>query len=107
MKRLLFCPDDEADPLWDQDGANVSLDYLPLRVDTRRAVRSWCRGWARLVDRWIWDQAVRDGMSDRPVEPVSPEEWDDSEREARQLFERMKGELGPDWSVEWALETPG
>jgi hypothetical protein len=45
-------------------------------------------------------------MSDRTPNPVSSEEWDLAERAGRKLFERMRDELGPDWSVEWALIRP-
>ena len=41
VKRLRFFPDDMADPFWDADsGGTVDLDYLPLRDDTRKALRS-------------------------------------------------------------------
>jgi hypothetical protein len=108
VKRLKFSPDDVADPLWhaDKPGFNANLDYLPLRDDTRKALRSWAERWALLTDRLIWARAFRDGMSDRPVDPVSREEWARAEREGRELFERVKAELGPDWSVESDMNLP-
>jgi hypothetical protein len=108
VKRLRFFPDDVADPIWEADspGVNVNIDYLPLRDDTRNAVRSWCRRWTHLVDRLIWTQAFADGMSDKTPDPVSREEWDLAERDGRVLLERVKADLGPDWSVEWAVTVP-
>jgi hypothetical protein len=29
------------------------------------------------------------------------------EREGRELFERVKAELEPDWRIEWELQIPG
>lgn len=84
----------------------MNLDYLPLRDHTRADLRAWCRRWALLVDRSIWAQAVEDGMSTRPPNPVSREEWNLAEREGHELFERLKAELGPDWSVEWDVAVP-
>jgi hypothetical protein len=84
----------------------VNLDHLPLRDDTRKALRSWRDQWTALVDRTIWARAFEDGMSDRTPDPVSPEEWNLAERDGRELFERAKTELGPDWSVEWDVIVP-
>ena len=108
MKRLTFYPDDAADPLWDADSpeCHVSLDSLELRDDTRQAIRSWCRRWAILTDRTVWARAIEDGMADGTPNPVSRNEWDIAEREGRELFERIRSELGPDWSVEWDLQVP-
>jgi hypothetical protein len=107
VKRLRFFPDDMADPLWDADsGGMVDLDYLPLRDDTRKALRSWRDQWVVLVDRSIWAQAFAQGMSDRTPDPVSREEWTRAERDGRELFERVKADLGADWSVEWDVLVP-
>ncbi len=101
MRRLKFFPDDGPDPLWDADtGFMVNLDGLPLREETRCALRSWCRRWALLLDRSICAEAFRCGMSRRATEPVSGEEWELAERDGLQLFERVKAELGSEWSVE-------
>jgi hypothetical protein len=78
---------------------------MPLHDDTRKALRSWAERWALLTDRLIWVRAFTDGMSDPPVDPVSREEWDRAEREGRELFERVKAELGPVWSVEWDVNV--
>jgi hypothetical protein len=83
----------------------VNLDDLPLRDDTRRAVRSWCQEWAKLVDRSIWAQAFKNAMSERTIDPVSREESNVAERDGRDLFERVKADLGPDWSVEWEVDV--
>ncbi len=102
MRRLKFFPDDGADPLWDADtGFMVNLDGLPLRDDTRVALRSWCRQWAVLLDRSIWAEGFRREMSQETPEPVSREQWDLAERDGLRLFERVKAELGPEWSVEF------
>jgi hypothetical protein len=108
VNRLRFHPDDVADSLWEGDrpGFNVNLDYLPLHDDTRKALRSWSERWALLLDRSIWAQAVEDGMATGTSDPVSREEWDLAEREGRELFERVKADLGPDWSVEWDVTVP-
>lgn len=91
MKRLRFFPDGSADPLWDADtGGVVNLDCLPLRDETRKDLRSWCKQWADLVDRSIWAQGFKDGMSVRTADPVSREEWNRAERDGRELFERAK-----------------
>jgi hypothetical protein len=109
VKRLKFYPDHTADPLWDADkpGFNVNLDSMPLRDDTRKAVRSWSGRWAILTDRTIWARAIEDGMMNGTPDPVSRAEWDLAEHEGRELFERIKAELGPDWSIEWELEVLG
>lgn len=108
VKHLDFFPDDVADPLWDRDNpaCMVSLDSLPLREDTRQAVRAWSRRWAILVDRTIWARAVEDGVSDGAPDPVSRDEWELAEREGRGFFERVKAELGPGWTVDWKVEVP-
>ena len=104
VKRLRFFPDDMADPFWDADsGGTVALDYLPLRDDTRKALRSWRDQWVVLVDRSIWAQAFKDGMSDRTPDPVSHEEWNLAERGGRELFERVQAELGGNWRIEWEV----
>jgi len=71
VKRLRFFPDDIADPVWEPDrpGFNVNLDHLPLHDDTRAALRAWCRQWALLVDRAIWAEAFKDGMSSQSKRP--------------------------------------
>ena len=108
VKHLDFFPDDVADPLWDPDNpaCMVSLDSLPLREDTRQALRAWSRRWAILVDRTIVARAVEAGMSDRAPDPVSCDDWELAEREGRGLFERVKAELGPGWTVDWKVEVP-
>ena len=102
VEHLDFFPDDVADPLWDADHPAwmVPLDSLPLRKDTRQALRAWSRRWAVGVDRTIWAGAVEAGMSDRASDPVSCDEWELAEREGRGLFERVKAELGPGWTVD-------
>jgi hypothetical protein len=102
VRRLKFFPADGADPLWNADtGFRVNLDGLPLRDDTRVALRSWCSRWAILLDRSISAEAVWCGTSHKTPQPISREQWELAEREGLQLFERVQAELGPEWSVEF------
>jgi hypothetical protein len=108
VRHLDFFTDDVADPLWDagNPACMVLLDSLPLRDDTRHALRAWSRRWAILVDRTVWARAVEASVSDRPPDPVSRDEWEFAVREGRGLFERVKAELGPSWTVNWKVEVP-
>jgi hypothetical protein len=47
----------------------------------------------------LWD-------ADKPGFMVNLDSLPLREREGRELFERIKSELGPDWSVEWELQLP-
>lgn len=107
MNRLEFFPDDVADPVWEAaSGRMIPLEALPLHHDTREALRAWVRRWALLQDRTISAHAFGAGVSDRTPDPVSQEEWDAAERDGRDLFERLKRDLGPGWSVDWKVRVP-
>jgi hypothetical protein len=46
--------------------------------------------------------ATRRARCEAPAS-VSHEEWNLAERDGRELFERVKAELGGDWSIEWEV----
>jgi hypothetical protein len=101
--RLLFFPDYGADPLWEAHGwgGMVSLDGLPVREGTRRDVREWARRWEQMATQEMAADASAAGMVETRAEPVSPQEWDDLERDGRAVWLRLRDDLGDEWVVGW------
>ena len=102
MKRLRFFPDYGADPVWDgSDGAMVDLDGLPVRSETRQALRAWRARWETLAWQQMRADDLEAGMSDQPAVPVADDQWSEVEREGQLLCAQLQQELGPDWIVDW------
>jgi hypothetical protein len=100
MQHLRFFPDyGKADPIWTEDGTGLSLDALPVKEDTRAAVRDWAARWEPVA----WQQMDADdfnaGMSDRPAEPPAEATWRSLGDEGRRLCAQVQQELADGWEV--------
>jgi hypothetical protein len=101
-RRLRFFPDYYADPVWAVGGGGmVNLDDLPVSDEARSVARRWNRRWEQLALKQQEAEAFVDGMSSRRVEPVADEEWASLESDGRAVWQRLRGELGSEWSLEW------
>jgi len=79
----------------------VSLDDLPVSDAARSEARRWNRRWEQLALKQQDADAFVDGMNSRQVEPVTDEEWASLERDGRAVWQRLRDELGSNWSLEW------
>jgi hypothetical protein len=100
---MLFFPDWGADPVWAADSLSgmVRLDDLPLRAQTRDEAREWTRRWERLAEQDMAADAFVAGMQLAPAESVSTEEWDAHQRDGREVWQRVRIDLGEEWLLGW------
>ena len=87
-------PDYTADPLWDdQSGAMVSLGSLPISDGLRHRLTAWRERWEALNEEmWTTDD-------DSPLP-------DDFKSEERELWMTLRDELGSDFQVGLAVQSP-
>lgn len=92
LRRLLFMPDYDADPLWDlATEAMVNLDQLPISDATRTLVREWAARWEAVA--WAEIETADDVPADARIA---------LERVGRAAWQQVQRELGDDWQVGWA-----
>jgi hypothetical protein len=104
-RRLLFFPDYTADPIWGADEAGmVNLDDLPLSADIRARARDWTRRWERLAHAEQASDALADGTSTQPAEPVAQETWAALERDGRVVWQDLQAELGHSHQLGWLTD---
>jgi hypothetical protein len=101
-RRVRFFPDyGGADPVWDENGVEISLDRLPVRPDTKATVRDWYMRWERAAMQRMDAEDFAAAMSKRPVNTVTADVWRALAEEGRRLCARVQEELGPDWEVSY------
>jgi hypothetical protein len=83
----------------------VNLDAIPVRQETRRAVREWARRWEHTANRQMSAEDSEAGVTRAAAEPVPQHEWDALERDGRAVWIRLCDDLGDEWTVGWTTST--
>lgn len=95
-------PDYGADPLWDlATEAMVSLDRLSISEQIRALVRGWSARWESLARQDMAADDYEAGMTDTPASSVPAAAWAELNREGRELWLRLRSELGDGFEVGW------
>jgi hypothetical protein len=102
MQRLRFFPDfGGADPLWNARGVGISLDAIPVRQETKTALRDWCQRWEVVARHKMDAEDFAAGMTDRTAAPVPERSWKAIGDEGRCLCAQVQHELGDEWQVDY------
>lgn len=97
MPRIYLDTDWMAEALWDaDDGANLSVEDLPLSAALKADLQRWAESW----DHTLYDHVVHEG-------PAPPPEWEQAhEAEKLRLWRAVRRELGDDYAVGLVSGTP-